>query len=351
MKAGETLRAVITGMKHGGEHAHNIAARGDMKLVGVCDLDAGRARAALAHEQIADVPVYTDHETMLKEAAPDVAVIATPVALHAAMAIAALQKGCHVLVEKPLATTLEDAHAVRRARDAAGTVCQVGYEKLSSPLMHEVERIIAAGRLGELVVMWAHEFRDVVNIASCAWRFRREDTWGMFFDCQIHQFSLMMKLAGADFHRVCAFGGPKGRCGPHETALPETVSASIEFANGIRASAALSQISQTHQNDMFGFVGTDGRIEVDPYFPEGPGSFKLYTAHGLYKTHTVVDGHKASHGHIGSTEQYDRLVDSIRTGAPVAADLRNAIDTQRLMKAFELSLAEGRIVKREEFTL
>jgi predicted dehydrogenase len=131
----------------------------------------------------------------------------------------------------------------------------------------------------------------------------------------------------------------------------ETVSASIEFANGIRASAALSQISQTHQNDMFGFVGTDGRIEVDPYFPEGPGSFKLYTAHGLYKTHTVVDGKKASHGHIGSAEQYDRLVDSIRTGAPVTADLRNAIDTQRLMKAFELSIAEGRIVLRDAFTL
>ena len=345
----ERLRVTVAGLKHGENHAELIAGRDDMELVAVCDLDEDKARAVLTEHAPGCNGVFTDYDAMLDSVEPDISVIATPVSCHASMATAALERNIHVFLEKPLAVNLEEARDIGQAAERSRGICQIGYEKLSSPLIREVQRLIDTGQLGNLVVMWSHEFREITN--PNAWRFQRGHTWGLFFDCQVHEFSIMTKLAGSDFHRVCAFGAPQGRRGPVETDLPETVTASIEYKNGVRASAAFSQVSQTHKNDMFGFVGTDGRMVVDPFFPEGPGSLNLYTRKGLYKTETVVDGAKASHGHIGFTEQYDYFVRSVQEGAPVVADLANAIDTQRLMAAFELSIAEGRIVTRDEFEL
>ena len=64
-------------------------------------------------------PLYEDPETMLREIRPDIAVISTPIQLHARQAELAFEHGCHVVLEKPIAATVESARAILAARDRA----------------------------------------------------------------------------------------------------------------------------------------------------------------------------------------------------------------------------------------
>ncbi|MFZ2658482.1 MAG: Gfo/Idh/MocA family oxidoreductase [Victivallales bacterium] len=340
------LRIGVVGLKHGASHVETILKRDDMDLVAVCDIDVEKCRKAVDSCGLPDVKSFNDYSRMLSEAKLDAIVIATPLPTHAELSIMALERNIHVLLEKPLASNLEEACRIKEAAGRAKCVCQIGYRASSSPLVRKILQLIKSGELGEVVMIWAHLFRGPGYMVE--WRKNPVHGAGQFFDCMVHEFNDMFEFAGADFSRVCAFGAPVRQVGASQE-MPETVSANIEFQNGVRASAAFSQVSATYRNNMFGVVGTKGRVDVDPYFPEGPGSFDLFTDNGLFRTKVVISKEKASSGHIGFEEQYDFFVKSIREGAPVICDVEKALKTQRMMEAFNISIKEGRIVARDEF--
>ncbi|MBN1864711.1 MAG: Gfo/Idh/MocA family oxidoreductase [Victivallales bacterium] len=340
------LRIGVVGLTHGASHVKIILNRDDMDLVALCDIDEEKCRKTLASCAGCDVKTFNDYPRMLSDAKLDAIVIATPLPTHAELSIMALEKDIHVLLEKPLASNIEEAFRIKEAASRAKCVCQIGYRASSSPLVRKILQLIKSGELGEIVMIWAHLFRGPGHMVE--WRKNSQHGAGQFFDCMVHEFNDMFEFAGADFSRVCAFGAPLGKLGASQE-MPDTVSANIEFQNGVRASAAFSQVSATYRNNMFGVVGTKGRVDVDPYFPEGPGAFELFTDNGLFRTKVVISKDKASSGHIGFSEQYDFFVKSIEEGAPVICDVGMALKTQRLMEAFNVSIKQGRTVARDEF--
>ncbi len=104
-------------------------------------------------------PLYEDPETMLREIRPDIAVISTPIQLHARQAELAFEYGCHVVLEKPIAATVESARAILAARDRAGRLLNVDYHWCYSDAMRAMKADADAGLFGapralRAIVLW-----------------------------------------------------------------------------------------------------------------------------------------------------------------------------------------------------
>ncbi|HEY6005019.1 MAG TPA: NAD-dependent epimerase/dehydratase family protein [Anaeromyxobacter sp.] len=129
---------------------HHVAAlRGTpgIELVGVTDLDAERARAFAERMGTRSFPSLA----ALREAGADVIHVLTPPESHAQVAIAALELGCHVLVEKPLATRVEDCERVRAVAERKGLVVSVDHSLLFDPQIVRALQIVRSGKLGRIV--------------------------------------------------------------------------------------------------------------------------------------------------------------------------------------------------------
>ena len=142
-----------TGIVGGAWHAHVYHNLPAAELVAVCDLDAGRAREIA--ERYSVPHVFTDYRDLL--ARDDIAAvsIATPDFAHREIAVAAAKAGKHILVEKPLATTVEDADAILAAVDEAGVKLMVDFHnRVSSPFV-QARQSVLDGELGELQYIYA----------------------------------------------------------------------------------------------------------------------------------------------------------------------------------------------------
>jgi predicted dehydrogenase len=131
--------ALIGANGHGLWHRRQLAASRH-SLVALCDV----ARIT----DPGDVPVYTDHQTMLAEQHPDIVIVVTPPPTHRPIAIDALRAGADVLLEKPPVLTLAEHQDLSRVLDEAGHRIQVGFQALGSAALTRLLEAIDAGRLG-----------------------------------------------------------------------------------------------------------------------------------------------------------------------------------------------------------
>ena len=146
----EKLRTGIIGCgKVGDFHAKVYAELPQSEFVAVCDADSARAEAFASRY---GVKAYTDVATMCRDARLDVVSICTPHPLHASPAVAAADCGCNVLVEKPLASSLEDCDAIiaaeKRNHVTVGTMVQ---RRFYRPCMR-IHKAIEDGKLGRPVL-------------------------------------------------------------------------------------------------------------------------------------------------------------------------------------------------------
>ncbi|WP_030904838.1 Gfo/Idh/MocA family protein [Streptomyces sp. NRRL F-5126] len=139
---------IIGGGIRGSMYAHSLRGFPGADVRAVCDLAEPVAR------KVADdfgLSAYTDHRRMLAEQELDAVIVATPDFAHRQAAVDAASAGCHLLVEKPLATTREDADAIAAAVRAAGVQCMVGFENRWNPAIRQLRERSAAGALGRVL--------------------------------------------------------------------------------------------------------------------------------------------------------------------------------------------------------
>ena len=140
-------------------------------------LSRDRARAEAFAQKHGAATAHDDLDAFLREV--DAVVIASPDKLHAQQAIAAAQAGKHILVEKPMATTPEDAHAMVAAARAAGVRLGVAYHLRWHQGHRALAERVRAGALGQLLharIQWTYEAKDASN-----WRAHPEvgRWWGL----------------------------------------------------------------------------------------------------------------------------------------------------------------------------
>lgn len=129
-------------------HLKACAQFANAQPVAICDINEERAREAT--EPFFGVDVYTNYEDMIEKANIDVVHITTPDFAHRDPVIKSLQAGLHVLVEKPMATNMDDAKAITEAAKAADGKLMVNFSNRWNPPHHNTKKAIENGDLGEL---------------------------------------------------------------------------------------------------------------------------------------------------------------------------------------------------------
>ena len=146
----EITVAIIGAGQVGQRHGQVFAGLGpSVQVVGVADTDEQRAADLGA---VAGCPHFTDYRQLL-ELAPDITVIALPHALHRTAALAAAEAGCHILMEKPLAATLEDARAIIDSCQQREVLMTVSFVHRYRTEFQQAHRLISQGQLGKVTLI------------------------------------------------------------------------------------------------------------------------------------------------------------------------------------------------------
>ena len=122
----------------------------DVEIVAGADLVPGKAEAFFKKWEVEGVRCYPDHKSMLDAEELDAVSICTYNATHAECAIAALEHGVNVLLEKPMCVTTEEAVAIMKAEKKSGKVLSIGFQPRLDPNMIKVRDIVQSGVLGEI---------------------------------------------------------------------------------------------------------------------------------------------------------------------------------------------------------
>jgi predicted dehydrogenase len=231
------LNIGLIGAGHFGRfHALKLAAATRATLSGVADPDARRAEAVAAETGA----MVRDVATLLEVS--DAVIIAAPAELHFELAARALRAGKHVLVEKPIAATLEQAAELAGLARSAGKVLQVGH----------LERFSAAhgavtARMGKPLYI------EAVRVAP--FKPRGTDV-SVILDLMIHDLDLILSLVNEPIDHVDAVGAAVA------SAHDDIANARIKFGNGAVATITASRISLKTERKMRIFSQT-GYLTVD----------------------------------------------------------------------------------------
>lgn len=236
--AGLPLRAAVVGCGHiATAHLAVLRRLGGVRIVGVCDLDPAVARRAAARVGCA---AYTELGALLGHVRPDVVHVLTPPAAHRQPTLHAIEAGCHVLVEKPMAITTAQAEEMVDAARAAGRQLCVAHNFLFEPGVLRARAMAAAGALGR------------VTAVEIFWRVLRSDAsggapgWvrglrgGIFQEVAPHAVYLMdALLPGPRVAAALASGVGPGSAAPEELRV-------LFDAGSAVGSVAISVASRPH---------------------------------------------------------------------------------------------------------
>lgn len=235
-------------------------------------VDPSPAAQALAARQ--GVPWFDSLAELIAADRPDAVVLATPNALHVPQALACLDAGLPVLVEKPVAPTVAEAEALVQRAEAGGIPVLVGHHRAHSPIMAKAREVIASGQLGRLVgVMGSAAFYKPDHyFVDGPWR--REPGGGPILINLIHEVHNLRMLCG-EIVAVQAFSSNAVR----GFAVEDTAVINLRFASGALGTFFLSDTAacarsweQTSQEnkayashddeDCYVITGTSGSLSV-----------------------------------------------------------------------------------------
>ncbi|GIV80235.1 MAG: hypothetical protein KatS3mg050_4629 [Litorilinea sp.] len=147
----EPIRVGIAGLGRSGWSIHAgllSTLEEQYRVTAVVDADEGRRQEAVERF---DCMAYTDYNELLNDPGVELVVVALPSHLHASASIAALEKGKHVVCEKPMATSLEDADRMIQAAADTGRVLTIFQQRRYQPEFIKVREILSSGLLGRIV--------------------------------------------------------------------------------------------------------------------------------------------------------------------------------------------------------
>ena len=286
------------------EWLHN-AAPNDVALTAVCDTYQGfiaRAKTRVKTVWGIEPATYVDYRELLADRNVDAVFIMTPEHLHRDMAVAALQAGKHVYLEKPLAHTIEEGFEIVRAWEQSGKVVQVGTQNRSSSLYRKAKELIDQGMIGQVQYVRAFWYRNslpndpawryIIPAEATAentdwdrflgsapkrswsperyfqWRLYWDYSGGISTDLLVHQTDIVNFMLSKTTPKTCVASGGIYRW-HDDRDVPDTLSAIYEYADNFHIN-----YSCFFGNDHYGYgeqvCGNEGTIEVmnrqDLYF-------------------------------------------------------------------------------------
>jgi predicted dehydrogenase len=272
------LKVAVIGVGHLGKvHTRLWKEVPGAELIGIFDLDQKEA-GKVGREF--ETKVFDNLKTLLDEV--DAVSIVTPTFSHYETARLAIDKGKHVLIEKPITTTTSEAEDLIRQADRKGVKIQVGHIERFNPALLSVERFISAPRFFE-----SHRLAQ--------FKPRGTDV-AVVLDLMIHDIDVILSLADSEVVSVDASG---------VAVVSEEIdiaNARIKFASGAIANVTSSRISQNPMRKLRIFE-RDAYISID-FASRGAEVFRLATADETRKSDSLLFN-------LGEIERADRNLNII----------------------------------------
>ena len=329
----------------------------DARLVAGCGRHPERSRKA---SDTWGVPVYTDLAQFLAHKGLDLVVVATANFLHADQAVASIEAGKAVMLEKPMATTPADCQRIVDTANKTGGFLHVGFECRNSLLYTTVKDLIRAGELGTVVgatCMYTPGAWGSWLAEEGGWKFRAEGSGGMFCEKLCHYVDLFRFFLDDEVHEVFCAASPNVH--RYYEGMVDNAQATFKFHGGgvahltfIHARAAKPDPdkeelypSAGHQLDglVLGTQATahwsawDKMVNVTAFDPAGQKAPWVVRKIDM----SLVSAHRLFHD---TATQHEDLVRRLHAGEGPAMPADQAIKTMRLCFAAEESIRTGEVV-------
>jgi predicted dehydrogenase len=331
------IRLALVGLGYWGPHFARIANEHlDAELVWCCD----RAEAALElpKRRFPHVRRTHDFQDVLDDASVDAVIVATPTMTHADLAVAALEAGKHVLVEKPLAGSTDEIDRIEAAR--GDRVVMVGHTFVYNSAVAAVRDLVASGELGRV------QYVDSIRAALGPIRNDVNALW----DLGAHDVSIFLDVLPGRPHVVTAVAQDYLREGH-----PDVVYFSVRFDDGVLAHSHVSwldpykvrRITVVAEERMVVFddVASDERLKIlergasyDAPAEEARGqSFGEYRA--VVREGTITIPRLPNREPLSA--QFEEFLSAVREGREPYSGIAQARDVVRVLEAAQRSLENG----------
>jgi len=275
--------------------------------------------------------VAPDLDALLADQAVDALIIASPNAVHADQTIAALAAGKHVFCQKPIALTLDDADRVVAAAATSSTILQFGFMLRFTPPIPDLQRRLAAGKLGDPIAAQAAVFGWE---PSNDWFYDPAQGGGVILDTLVHFADLVLWLFGPAA-RVHTEGGAYVLDGAHRHRSPDNATVTVAHTSGAVSSMFVSWTAG-HGNFTLGVYGSAGSASVDLVAAQAMRTFDRRT--GWAYPDLVWE-----YGYRGEQQYFVDRIAGLEAGER-AATPQQARDALALVLAAQRSLDEQRVV-------
>lgn len=207
-KARKTVKVGIIGTGWIAEaHVVDYLKMPDVEIVAAADLIPGKAKAFFEKFGVDNVRLYKDHKELLDNEELDAVSVCTYNKTHAECTIYALEKGVHVLLEKPMCVTTEEAVAIMRAEKESGKIVSIGFQPRFDPNMVKVKDIVQSGVLGDIYYIQTGGGRRKGIPTPYGTSFIEKDTGGIGAMGDIGCYSLDMVLNAIGYPKPLTVSG------------------------------------------------------------------------------------------------------------------------------------------------
>lgn len=320
----------------GRNHLRVLRELAGVELAAVCDQDANLVESVTRESSVHG---YRSWEEMFGHERLDAAVVAVPTRFHCAVGMAALEHGLHVLIEKPIATDLEEGRNLVAAATHAGKLLAVGHVERFNPAVREMQRRVRQGDAGRLYQLHARRqgpfparIRDV----------------GVVIDLATHDLDVIDHLAGSDVIRL--FAETEQRI---HTDHEDILNALMKYETGVLGvlqvnwltPVKIREVSVLGERGMFicNYLTQDLVFVNNADLPSSPGEHKAPTAvkEGQTVNLPVVRGEPLR-------LELEAFADAVNGNRPLEVDGLAGLRALHLALALVESASSGRVIERSE---
>ena len=314
----------------------------------------------------AEPAVFDDHLALLDSGLVDAVVVASPNHTHLDVLLDVLERPIHVLIEKPLCTSLDDCRRVVEAADAARArfpdrIVWMGLEYRYMPPIRRLMQELESGTVGDvrMVAIREHRFPFLVKVGN--WNRFSRNTGGTLVEKCCHFFDLMITMVGANPVRVMASGAQDVNHldETYDGETPDILDNAyviVEFDNGARGLLDLCMFAEATKNEReISVVGTAGKLEAldtESLIRIGRRTDDIVSGINVVTEErvTATDVKHVGLHHGASYLEHVDFVDAIRSGRTEAVTLRDGLISAAIGFAAHRSIDTGLPVRLDELS-
>jgi predicted dehydrogenase len=283
--------------------------------------------------------VETDATPMLRRADIDIVVVCTPHDLHTRYVVPAAEAGKHVIIEKPVALTMEDVRRQLQAVRKSNVKTLVSFVLHWNPLLMTIDRLIDEGAFGNIFLVEVDYMHRIWMTPEQKWLGSREHSGTAILTGGCHAVDALRWFARSEAEEVCAYQVQTEN--PIE--YPGTISVNVRFRDGKIGRTATTFDAQMPYRFNIGVYGTEGSLRNNELFAP-----RLFPGQNNFTRIPCILPDSGDVAHHPFTAEASHFLDCLLGDRRPFPDLEDAAKTQALCCAADLSAASGRPVKITE---